>query len=115
MGDVSWRGGSQEIVRHMTTAWLKIQGACSLCNMIETFCQRKIIKTKRGGPFGLFKLQMVLTQLFKNTFAYLCRHSNVNCNSSILCLKPHCKQQIFEWYKIEVLRQGFTFMFIPHN
>ncbi len=139
----------------MTTAQLKMQDAWSLCNMIEIFCWRKIIKTEtgegflvfsnfkwhwhncakthsptyvdmqmsmviavffalshiasnkteRGGPFGLFKLQMTFTQLCKNTFHYLCKHSNVNCDSSILCFEPHCKQQIFEWCKIEVLRQ----------
>jgi hypothetical protein len=70
-----------------------MQDACGLCNMIEFFCQRKIIKAERGGPFGLFKLQMALAQLCINTLAYSGRHSNVNCDSSIFCLEPQCNQQ----------------------
>jgi hypothetical protein len=60
MGDVSWRGGSQEVAKPTTTIQLKMEDSCSLCNVIEIFCQKKVTKTKRNGPFGPFKLQMAL-------------------------------------------------------
>jgi hypothetical protein len=37
MGDVSWRGGSLEIVKPTTIAWFKMEDPCTLCNVIETF------------------------------------------------------------------------------
>jgi hypothetical protein len=37
MGRVSWRGGSQDVVRPMVTTQLKMEGACILCKMIEIF------------------------------------------------------------------------------
>jgi hypothetical protein len=33
----------------MATARLKIEDACSLFNVIEFFCQRKVSKTKKEG------------------------------------------------------------------
>ncbi len=73
MKGVFERGGSQEIPRPMATTQLKMEDACRLCNVIEFFCQRKIIKTKRGKPSSPLKLQMVLAHLCKNTSTCLCR------------------------------------------
>jgi hypothetical protein len=53
-----------------------MEDGCSLYNVIEFFCQRKVTKIEKRRPFGLFKLQMALAQLCKNTSAYLCRHPN---------------------------------------
>ncbi len=75
---MSRRDGSREVVRLMAITQLKMEDACSLCNMIEFFCQKKVTKTKRRRPFGPFQLQMALAQLCKNTFACLCRHSNTS-------------------------------------
>jgi hypothetical protein len=63
---------------------------------------------KRGG-FGLFKLQITLAQLCKNTSTLLCKHPNtsitrgrwgVGHNSFVFWLELHQKQQIFGWCKI---------------
>jgi hypothetical protein len=78
MGDVSWKGGSQEVARPTTIAWVKMEEACNLYNVIEIFYRKKVTKTERGGPFSPFKLQMALTQLCKNIFACLCRHPNTS-------------------------------------
>jgi hypothetical protein len=37
MGGVSWKGGSQELVKPMTITRLKMEDACILCNLIEFF------------------------------------------------------------------------------
>jgi hypothetical protein len=66
MGDVSSRIGSQEVARPIAIASLKMEDACTLCNVIKFFCQGKVTKIERGGPSGLFKLQMSLAQLCKN-------------------------------------------------
>jgi hypothetical protein len=44
----------------MPTTQLKMEDACSLYNVIEFFCQRKVTKTKRKGPSSPFKLEMAL-------------------------------------------------------
>jgi hypothetical protein len=62
----------------MATAQLKMKNVYSLYNVIEIFCQRKVTKIKKGGPFGLFKLQITLAQLCKNTSAFLCKHPNTS-------------------------------------
>jgi len=49
MGGVSWWGGSQDVVKPIATAQLKMEDACNLCNVIECFCQRKLTKTKKKG------------------------------------------------------------------
>ncbi len=59
------RGGIWEITRPTAIARFKMEDAYNLYNVIEFFCQGKLTKTKRGRPFGLFKLQMALAQLFK--------------------------------------------------
>jgi hypothetical protein len=57
MGDVSWKGGSQKVVKLITTTTqLKMADACSLCNVIEFFCLKKITKIEKGGPSSPFKL-----------------------------------------------------------
>jgi hypothetical protein len=56
MGDVSWKGGTQGIARPTTIIRLKMQDAYSLCNVIELFCPKKVVKIKREGSFGFFKL-----------------------------------------------------------
>jgi hypothetical protein len=53
MGDVLWRGGSQEEVRPTTITRLKMEDPCNFYNVIEIFYQRKITKAKRGGPLVL--------------------------------------------------------------
>jgi hypothetical protein len=47
MGVMSLKDGSQEIARHMATTQFKMKDVYILCNVIEIFCQRKVIKTKR--------------------------------------------------------------------
>ncbi len=52
----------------MATTQLKMEDVCSLCNVIESFCQKKVTKTKKEGrAFSPFKIQMALAQLCKNT------------------------------------------------
>jgi hypothetical protein len=41
MGKVSWRGGNHEVAKPMATAWLKMEDACNLCNVIEFVFQKK--------------------------------------------------------------------------
>ncbi len=41
MGDVSRRGGSQEIARPTTIAYLKMEDACNFYNVIEIFVKKK--------------------------------------------------------------------------
>jgi hypothetical protein len=60
MGGVSWRGGSREVVKPTTSAWLKMEDACILCNMIEFFWQKQTIKVEKWKPYVPFKLQMAL-------------------------------------------------------
>jgi hypothetical protein len=38
MGDMFWKGGSKEVAKPMAIAWLKMEGTCYLCNVIEMFC-----------------------------------------------------------------------------
>jgi len=78
MGDVSWRGGSQEVARPKAIAQLKVEDAGSLYNVVEIFYWKKVTKIEREGPSSPFKLQMALAQLCKNTLAYLCRHLNIS-------------------------------------
>jgi hypothetical protein len=77
MGGVFWRGGSQEVAKPMATAWLKMEDTCIFGNVIEFFWQIKVMKVERKGPFDLFKLQMPLAQLCKNTLACLCKQPNI--------------------------------------
>jgi len=93
----------------MAIARLKMKDVCNLYNVIEIFCRKKITKIERGGAFGLFKLQITLAQLCKNTSTLLCKHPNtsitrgrwgVGHNSFVFWLEPHRKQQIFGWCKI---------------
>jgi hypothetical protein len=63
MQNLSWGGGSQELTKPTTTTQLKMKDVCSLCNVIECFCWRKIIKIERGGPSSPFKLQMTLAHI----------------------------------------------------
>ncbi len=53
------------MIRPTATARLKMEDAHSFCNVIEIFHQKKVTKTKRGKPYGHFKLQMTLAQLCK--------------------------------------------------
>jgi hypothetical protein len=78
MKGVFWWGGSQEVARPITTAWLKMEDSCILCIAIEFFSRKRIIKTKRGRPYNLFKLQITLAQSCKNIWTYLCKHSNIS-------------------------------------
>jgi hypothetical protein len=78
MGSVSWRGGSWEVAKPTAIAWLKMEHACILCNVIETFWQRKLTKTKRWRHSGLFKIRMALAQSCKNISTCLCRHPNTS-------------------------------------
>jgi hypothetical protein len=47
MGNVSWKGGSQEVNKFTAIAQLKMEDACSFYNMIDFFCWRKVTKTKK--------------------------------------------------------------------
>jgi hypothetical protein len=51
MGNVSWSGGSREVVKPK----LKMEDVYSLCNVIEFFCQRKVTKIERGRAFWSFQ------------------------------------------------------------
>jgi hypothetical protein len=45
-------GGSREVVRSTAVAQLKMEDACSFCNVIEFFCRKKVTKIERRRPFG---------------------------------------------------------------
>jgi hypothetical protein len=60
MGGVSWRGGSQGVVKPMAIAWFKMENAYIFYNVIETFWWRKLTKVERWMFFIPFKLQMIL-------------------------------------------------------
>ncbi len=110
MGNVSWRGGSREIIRPTATTQLKMEGACNLCNVIEIFCWRKITKTGRGGPFGLSNSKWHWYNCVKtHSPAYVniqippllrggIDRQGVGRNNSIFWIEPHQKQQILGWY-----------------
>jgi len=51
MGGVSWRGGSQEVARPITTAQLKMEDAC---NIIEIFWWKNN-QNKKGRALWPFK------------------------------------------------------------
>ncbi len=51
MGDVFWRGGSQEVARPTTTAQLKMEDAY---NIIEFFWRKKVTKPKKGRALWPF-------------------------------------------------------------
>jgi hypothetical protein len=53
MGDVYWRGGTQELAKPMAIAWLKMEDICIFCNAIKKIWQKKVIKVKRWKPFNL--------------------------------------------------------------
>jgi len=76
MGSMFWKGGSQEITKLTTIAWLKMEDAYILCNVIETFWWRKVTKVESWGPFAPFKFQMALAQLCKNTSTCSCKQPN---------------------------------------
>jgi len=40
-GVVSWRGGSQEVVKPTTITQIKMEDVCILCNVIEIFYEQK--------------------------------------------------------------------------
>jgi hypothetical protein len=40
MGGVFWRGGSQEVTKHITIVRLKMEDICILCNAIKVFYQK---------------------------------------------------------------------------
>jgi hypothetical protein len=50
MGGVFWKGGSQEVVRPMAIAQLKMEDVCILCNVIKNFYEKKVIKIERWEP-----------------------------------------------------------------
>jgi hypothetical protein len=78
MRGVSWRGESQEVVKPMAIARLKIKDIYILCNMIETFWRRKVIKAERWKPYVPFKFEMAWAQTCKNISTCLCKHSNIS-------------------------------------
>jgi hypothetical protein len=107
----SWRGGSQEVIRPIAIVGLKMEDVCILYNVIEILWWRKVTKIEKGGPFGLFKLQITLAQLCNNQ--HVCVNIqifqllkaridrwDVGHNSSFLWLELHRRQQIFELCKI---------------
>jgi hypothetical protein len=56
MGGVFWRGGSWEIARSIAIAQLKMEDAYILCNIIEMFWSKKVIKTKKNKVFNPLEL-----------------------------------------------------------
>jgi hypothetical protein len=78
MGGVSWRGGSQEVIKLTTTTQLKMEDTCILCNVIKTFWHKKMTKVEKWEPFVPFKFQMALAQSCKNTLACLCKQPNTS-------------------------------------
>jgi len=74
MGGVSWRGGSREVVKLTVTARLKMEDACIFCDVIETFWQIKMTKTKRWEPFevpnGIGTIVYLHIGLFVQTTKY---------------------------------------------
>jgi len=77
MGGVFWRGESREVVRLIVTTQLEMEDVCILCNIIENFWWKKIIKTERGGFNNFFKFQIALAQSCENISIYLCKHPNI--------------------------------------
>jgi len=63
MGVVFWKGGSWKVTKPIAIVRLKMEDAYILYNVIGFFLWRKITKTKRGGPFGLFKLQKNISKI----------------------------------------------------
>jgi hypothetical protein len=57
MGGVFWRGGSWGVIKFITIAWLKMEDAYILCNVIETFWRKKVTKVKRWIVLIPFKLK----------------------------------------------------------
>jgi hypothetical protein len=46
MGGVSWKGGSQEIVKPTTITLLKMEDICILCNVIKKIIWRLVTKVE---------------------------------------------------------------------
>ncbi len=84
------------MARSKATTQFKTEDACIFCNVIKIFWQKKVTKTKKGGPSSPFKLQMALAQSCKNRSTCLCRIQipqlpkgridllGVNCDSSFI-------------------------------
>jgi hypothetical protein len=51
MEGVSWRSGSQEVAKPMTTSQLKMEDACIFCNVIEFFLTKKFNLDKKMKTF----------------------------------------------------------------
>ncbi len=66
-----------EVTKLMATVRHKMKDAYILCNAIEIFWQKKIIKTERWKLSSPFKLQMTFTQLCKNILACFYRYPNI--------------------------------------
>jgi len=47
MGNVYWRGGSWEVTRFTTIVRLKMEDACSFCNVIWIFLLKKSNQDKK--------------------------------------------------------------------
>jgi hypothetical protein len=44
MGGMFWKGGSQEVIKHVAIAQLKMEDAYILCNVIEIFWRKKWLR-----------------------------------------------------------------------
>jgi hypothetical protein len=86
MGGVFWKGKSREMVKPTTIAWLNMKDICILCNVIEIFWWRNVIKIERWELYDPFKLQMELVQFFG---------LNMVTKRSLLMVKPlYCQWKI---------------------
>jgi hypothetical protein len=54
-GGHALKGGNQEVAKPIITAWLKMEDACILCNVIKNFWRKKVTKTKKRRALWPFE------------------------------------------------------------
>jgi hypothetical protein len=66
IGEKSRSNGNLKVTNPIIIAQLKIVKAYIFWSVIETFCQRLVVRTKNGGLSWPFIPHTLLTQIYKN-------------------------------------------------
>ncbi len=73
IGERSRNNGNLEVTNLIIIVQLKIVKVYISWSVIETFCQRLVVRTKSGGPSWPFIPHTLLTQSYTKLLIYLCQ------------------------------------------
>jgi hypothetical protein len=73
IGERSRSNENLKVINPVIIAQLKIVKAYTFWSVIETLCQRLVVRIESGGPSWPFIPHTLLTQSYKKLLTYLCQ------------------------------------------